>query len=201
MENKEKTKINMIIRSYATTPHHATRIYDPTLMKHRIYVCGSDITDEVESTGVNVWAFDDDDDEVLFAIQDGIDLLIKNTWEEKNVRRALEPQQFAIRLSVKPGMERTAKTAKTRRTIMNLFDCDEEQAQRLIDFSMLPSEENHSSCGCFPKEVAGMQAKIFDAEIGNIFELMLTSPVSHFQAYIEHFIAYVNAEAELDKTE
>lgn len=202
MENNEqKPKINLVVRSYATTPHHATRIYDPTLMKHRIYACGADITDEVESTGVNVWEYNDDDDEVLFAIQDGVDLLIKSVWADKNVERSLDPQQFAMRLTVKPGMERSAKSAKTRRIIMDVFECDEEQVHKLIDYAMLPPEENYSSCGCFPKEVAGMQAKVIEAKIGHIFELMLTSPVSHLQVYIDHFINYVTDDAEQNKTE
>lgn len=189
-EDSNKPRIKVIVRTYATRPHYATRIYDETLKLHRVYVCGVDITDEVDATGIDVWNTTDED-EIMDAVQLGVDSLVNQVWETNSVELALRPEQFAIRLFVKPGMENKVKTAKVRKVLCTLLECAPDVADDLIECSLLPEDLNHSQCGEFPKEVAGMQATFLQQKLDEWFTLRLASPISEINEYIREFVSYV----------
>lgn len=194
-EVETKPKIKIMVRSYTTRPHHATRIFDESLGIHRIYITGVDsgidITQIVEDLGVDLW--DASEDEIFDVIQQGVDEFIKIMWEEQSLDYAIQPEQYSIRFYCQEGMEKKIKTQKVRREMAKLLNCDDEVAERMIECSLLPPEQNLAYCGSFPKEVAGMQAKYIESKFGHLFKLKLCNTDIPINDYVEQFIEYVNS--------
>lgn len=193
MTEEIKPSIKVVVQTYATRPHYATRIYDASLKIHRIYACGLDITDDVDATGIDIWNTTDEDI-IMDAIQLGMDAIVHQVWESKDAELALRPEQFGIRLFAKPGMEQAVKTSKVQKLICKLMQCDPDVADGLVRCSLLPEEENQSQCGVFPKEVAGMQATFLQQQLGEWFEFRLTYPISDIDSYIRVFVEHVAAQ-------